>query len=106
MKCITTFDPKKDMGKVIDGLFPDINELIENHKISDTASSEVYNQISELKDVGIRINDDFDAIMYARALKNSLAPNQGTGSSQPSGTSAPQATSAQAPSAQAPSASK
>lgn len=81
--------PKKDIGKVISGLFPDIDELIENHKISDTSAQVVYNNLTEIEQVGFRINDDFDAIVLSRALKSGLQPNSGHGSSQQAGSSAP-----------------
>lgn len=83
----------KDVGKVIPGLFPDIDNLLENHKIGDTSAQVVYNQLSEIAKVGFRINDDFDAIVLSRALnsflKSGLQPNQGHGSSQQAGSSAP-----------------
>lgn len=82
-------NPKKDVGKVIPGLFPDIDELIENHKISDTSANVVYNNLTEIEQVGFRINDDFDAIVLSRALKSGLQPNSGHGSSQQAGSSAP-----------------
>lgn len=81
--------PTKDVGKVIPGLFPDIDDLLENHKIGDTSAQVVYNQLSEIAQVGFRINDDFDAIVLSRALKSGLQPNQGHGSSQQAGSSAP-----------------
>lgn len=80
-KCV--FDSKRDKGLVIDGLYPDINKMIEDHTIPDTIADVVYNQLSEIEDVGCRINDDFDAIIVARALNAQLRPNGGTGSSQP-----------------------
>lgn len=95
MRQICRFSVKHDLGKVIDNLFPDVNELIESHKIKDCSSEVVYNQLSDIKDVGFRVNDEFDAIMLARHLKASgLSPNSGTGSSQPSGSSAPVSSSA------------
>ena len=81
--------PKKDVGKVIPGLFPDIEELIENHKVSDTSAKVAYNNLADIEQVGFRINDDFDAIVLSRALKSGLQPNSGHGSSQQAGSSAP-----------------
>ena len=89
MLCKCKFDSKKDLGLVIDGLFPDNEDLIVNGKISDTSSSVVYNNLSDIKSVGVRVNDEFDAIMLSRALKANLAANKGTGSSQQAGSSAP-----------------
>lgn len=90
MRQVCTFSPKCDRGKVIDNLFPDVNELIESHKIKDCSSEVVYNQLSDIKDVGFRVNDEFDAIMLARHLKAAgLTPNSGKGSSQQAGSSAP-----------------
>lgn len=89
MLCICKFNPKRDLGLVIDGLFPDIEDLIVNGKISDTASSVVYNELSDIKSVGVRVNDEFDAIMLSRAIKANIASNKGTGSSQQAGSSAP-----------------
>lgn len=80
----------RDIGPVIMGLNPDINELIENHKISDTSAEVVYNNLTEIVDVGFRVNDDFDAILLSRALHTSgLLSSKGTGSSQAAGSTAP-----------------
>lgn len=77
------FDPQKDVGLVIVGLNVDINNMIETHSIPSTASEVVYNDISDIDEVGSRIDDTFDGIMIARAFNNSLpSPNSGTGSSQ------------------------
>lgn len=86
---ICKFDKDKDLGKVIPGLFPDVEDLITSHKIGDTASQVIYNELSDIKDVGFRVNEEFDAIMLARALRAGIAANQGTGSSQQAGSSAP-----------------
>lgn len=83
------FNKDRDLGLVIPGLFPDIEDMINNHRIPDTASQVIYNDIQEIKDVGIRINDDFDAIMLSRALRAGIASNVGHGSSQQAGSSAP-----------------
>lgn len=83
MKQKCAFKPLRDKGLVIDGLYPDINKMIEDHTIPDTTADVVYNQLSDIQDVGCRINDDFDAIIVARALNAQLRPNGGTGSSQP-----------------------
>lgn len=93
---ICKFDNKKDIGKVIPGLFPDIDELIDTHKVTDNSAEVVYNGIQEIEKVGVRINDEFDAIMLSRALKKAgLVANQGHGSTQQSGSSAPVSVSAQ-----------
>lgn len=77
------FDPLKDVGLVIVGLNVDINNMIETHSIPSTASEVVYNDISDISEVGNRIDDTFDGIMIARAFQSSLpSPNSGTGSSQ------------------------
>lgn len=87
---ICKFDKTKDVGKVIPGLFPNIDELIDTHKITDNSAEVVYNGIQEIENVGIRINDEFDAIMLSRALKKAgLVANQGHGSTQQAGSSAP-----------------
>lgn len=77
------FDPSKDVGLVIVGLNVDINNMIETHSIPSTASEVVYNDISDISEVGSRIDDTFDGIMIARAFQSSIpSPNSGTGSSQ------------------------
>lgn len=87
---ICKFDKTKDVGKVIPGLFPNIDELIDTHKITDNSADVVYNGIQEIEKVGVRINDEFDAIMLSRALKKAgLVANQGHGSTQQAGSSAP-----------------
>ena len=75
----------RDIGHVIEGLFPDVTQMIVNHTIPETSADSVYNQIEELKDVGFRVNDDFDMLMLARRLKDSdadISSNVGMGSSQ------------------------
>lgn len=87
---ICKFDKKRDIGKVIPGLFPNIDELIDAHKVTDNSAQVIYNGIQEIEKVGIRINDEFDAIMLSRALKQAgLVANQGHGSTQQAGSSAP-----------------
>lgn len=77
------FDPSKDVGLVIVGLNVDINNMIETHSIPSTASEVVYNDISDITEVGSRIDDAFDGIMIARAFQSSMpSPNTGTGASQ------------------------
>lgn len=77
------FDPSKDVGLVIVGLNVDINNMIETHSIPSTASEVVYNDITDITEVGSRIDDTFDGIMIARAFQSSMpSPNSGTGSSQ------------------------
>lgn len=90
MKTICQFDKKKDLGLVIKGLAVDINKMLDTGVIQDSSAQVVYNEIQDIQSVGIRINDDFDAIMLARALKASgLTSNIGTGSSQAAGSTAP-----------------
>lgn len=93
---ICKFDKTKDVGKVIPGLFPNIDELIDTHKVTDNSAEVVYNGIQEIEKVGVRINDEFDAIMLSRALKKAgLVANQGHGSTQQAGSSAPTSSPAQ-----------
>ena len=87
---ICEFDNKRDVGKVIPGLFPNIDELIDTHKVTDNSAQVIYNGIQEIEKVGVRINDEFDAIMLSRALRQAgLVANQGHGSTQQAGSSAP-----------------
>ena len=77
------YNPAMDVGLVIVGLNVDINDMIETHSIPATAADVVYNDISDIEDVGSRIDDTFDGIMIARAFQSSMpSPNSGTGSSQ------------------------
>lgn len=80
----TKFDKTKDIGLVFEGLAPDINDLIENHKIGDVSSDVVYNEISKIEEVGCRINDDFDMYKYYKNFNDKfrISSNGGTGSSQ------------------------
>lgn len=82
MKTSCPFDPKKDRGKVIEGLAPDIQKLIDEHKIQDTCAEVTYNGIQELKDCGFRVNDEFEAIMLQRQYSKIANANTGMGSSQ------------------------
>ena len=83
VKC--KFDKDKDLGLVFKGLAPDINALITDGKVSGTPQNVVYNQMTELEDVGVRFNDDFDMYKYYRSFNEAmnLQANNGTGSSQP-----------------------
>ena len=79
------FDKDRDLGLVFQGLSPDINALITDGKVSGTPQNVVYNQMSELEDIGVRFNDDFDLYKYYKSFNEAmkLQSNQGTGSSQP-----------------------
>lgn len=78
------FDKTKDLGLVFEGLAPDINDLIENHKIGDVSSDVVYNEINKIEEVGCKINDDFDLYKYYKEFSDKfrIEVNGGTGSSQ------------------------
>lgn len=84
MIVISKFNKVKDIGLVFEGLAPDINDLIENHKIGDVSSDVVYNEISKIEEVGVRINDDFDLYKYYKQFNDKfrMSSNGGTGSSQ------------------------
>lgn len=56
-------------GRVIPGLAPNINMLIETNTVPDTHGEVIYNQLSTLEDVGVRINDDFKAMALAEGYK-------------------------------------
>lgn len=83
VKC--KFDKDRDFGLVFKGLAPDINALITDGKVSGTPQNIVYNQMSELEDIGVRFNDDFDLYKYYKSFNEAmnLQSNHGTGSSQP-----------------------
>lgn len=83
VKC--EFNKDRDLGLVFKGLAPDINALISDGKVSGTPQNVVYNQMSELEDIGVRFNDDFDLYKYYKSFNESmqLQSTQGTGSSQP-----------------------
>lgn len=85
MIVICKFDKDKDIGLVFKGLSPDINSLITDGKVSGTPQNVVYNQLSELEDIGVRFNDDFDLYKYYKSFNEAmnLQANNGTGSSQP-----------------------
>lgn len=68
MKQECPFCKTRDVGKTIQGLAPDINEMIATHTIPESSSEVVYNQLEELADVGVRISDDFDMLMIMRGL--------------------------------------
>ena len=82
MKQVCKYDVKRDRGTVLLGLAPDINQMLKDHTIPKTSASVVYNKLEEVKSVGFKVNDDFDAIMLSRALKAGLTPKAGTGNSQ------------------------
>lgn len=92
VKC--KFDKDRDLGLVFKGLAPDINALITDGKVSGTPQNVVYNQITELEDIGVRFNDDFDMYKYYKSFNEAmhLQANFGTGSSQPIAPVAPVST--------------
>lgn len=59
-------DPKVDLGTIIDGLAPDLNKMIQSGVVPDSGSEIVYNQLDDIKSVGYRVNDVFEAIMLQR----------------------------------------
>ena len=83
VKC--KFDKSRDVGLVFKGLAPDINALITDGKVSGSPQNVMFNQISEIEEVGVCFNDDFDLYKYYKSFNDSmkLQSNQGTGSSQP-----------------------
>lgn len=78
------FKKDRDLGVVIKGLGVDINDLITNHKVGSSKADVVFNQFSELEQIGCRINDDFDLYQYYKSFNNEMKLNSsvGTGSSQ------------------------
>lgn len=84
MFCTCRFDKKRDLGVIFKGLAPDINDLIENHKVGNVSADVVYNELSNIEEVGCKINDDFDLYKYYKEFGKhmNLTPNIGTGSSQ------------------------
>lgn len=78
------FDPSKDRGIVIKGLGVDVNNLLVNHKVDNSMADIVYNQFSEIEEIGCHVNDDFDLYKYYKNFTNTLKlnANGGTGSSQ------------------------
>lgn len=90
MKTVCQFNKARDLGIVIKGLAVNVQKMLDTGVIQDSSARVVYNEITNIKDVGIRVNDDFDAIMLARALKTAgIVNNKGTGSSQSAGSTAP-----------------
>lgn len=77
-------NPTRDLGKTIVGLGVNMQTVYETRKVPATSVAVVYNQLSELSQVGYKVNDDFDMIMIARGYEslNGLTANGGTGSSQ------------------------
>lgn len=63
-KCVN--DPQLDLGTIIDGLAPDLNKMIQSGLVPDSASEIVYNQLDDIKSIGYRVNDVFEAIMLQR----------------------------------------
>lgn len=85
MRQICKFNKKKDVGKVILGLAPDLQAMIDSHNIPETSAEVIYNQIEDVKGVGVRINDDFEAIMLSRVLHAGIAGLENNGGTASSG---------------------
>lgn len=77
------FRPARDVGKVIEGLAPDIDKMIETHQVVDTTGEVVYNGITELKDCGFAVDDVFEALMISRGYANVLNQSSPEGSQGP-----------------------
>lgn len=80
--------PTKDIGKTIQGLGVNLVEITKNKKVpAGGAANVVYNQLSELSQVGYKVADDFDLMMIAKGFEslNGLQTSAGTGSSQDDG---------------------
>lgn len=76
---VCKFDKGRDIGKVIKGLAPDIQAMIDSHNIPMASADVVYNQIEDIKAVGCRINDEFEAIMLSRKLHEAAGLNNNNG---------------------------
>lgn len=68
MKQNCSFDKTRDLGVVIHGLSPDINNMIETGTVPDSEAEIVHNQLSSLEEVGSRVSDKFEAIMLQRSF--------------------------------------
>lgn len=60
----------RDQGFVIEGLGVDVNNLLETNMVPDTQTDVFYNELSDVESVGVRINDDFEAMMVMRKYKD------------------------------------
>lgn len=85
MRHICKFNKKRDIGKVIKGLAPDLQAMIDSHNIPETSADVVYNQIEDIKAVGVRINDEFEGIMLSRMLNAGIAGLENNGGTASSG---------------------
>lgn len=65
---VCDFDTNRDVGQVIEGLAPDINNMIENHIIPSTQGEVVYNELKEVSMVGSKVTDTFDALKISQGL--------------------------------------
>lgn len=68
MNQVCSFDKRRDLGVVIHGLSPDINNMIETGTVPDSEAEIVHNQLSSLEEVGSRVSDKFEAIMLQRSF--------------------------------------
>ena len=82
MKEICKFNKNTDVGKIFQGLEPDINKMIETHQVTDGSSEVIYNGIKELKDCGAIVDDVFEAILMQRSITHGISANQNLEGSQ------------------------
>lgn len=68
MKQTCKFNKVTDIVAFQPGLSPDVNLAISSGVIPDTTSETSHNGLSELSDIGHRINEPFDVIEYDRAF--------------------------------------
>ncbi|UPW36480.1 hypothetical protein [Sigmofec virus UA08Rod_4577] len=69
MKHRSNPDNPANRGRVIPNLGVDINKLIETNTVPDTHAEVIYNELSEIESVGIRVNDNFKAMALTQGYK-------------------------------------
>lgn len=82
MRQTCKFQKGADRGVAMQGLAVDRNKMINDFKVPDSADKVIYNQLDDIKAVGCRVSDTFDAIMQQRALASAGLGKAGKAASQ------------------------
>lgn len=72
MKCVCKFNPIKDNKATTPGQFIDINECLATGTVLPAAKDSLYNALDDIKKVGGRVRDVFDALEASGQISSSI----------------------------------
>lgn len=66
------FDPVRDVQEVVPGMSIDISEAVRTGVVGNTSGESLYNELDEIRKIGKRIRDNFDALEASSQLVNQI----------------------------------